>query len=377
MTDQEPRKGSQGPLGVGLIGCGAFGLFCLEAFSRMDEVRLVAAARARKPAARQVCRRLGIAVFDDPDQVINHAGVDIVHVATPPGFHCETALRALEAGKHVLCEKPPALRLEDAERMVKAARDAGRFLATNFIMRYNPVTEAVRRIIDAGVLGRALFARAINCCSDGGLHDEHWFWNKELSGGIFIEHGVHFFDLYAHWLGPGRVLSAHAESRRRAGREDRVTCAVRHDSGAVVSHYHGFDQIAAMDRTAHRIICEMGDVRVEGWIPMRLTVDAAVDDASAETLSASLAQCPVEVVENYGRQDREILGRGRMRHVTKRIRMQYAPHDDKQAVYAESLRALLADQIAWARDRDHPRRLTEDNGLKALVYAETAQREVP
>jgi len=118
----------------------------------------------------------------------------------------------------------------------------------------------------------------------------------------------------------------------------------------------------------------MGDVRVEGWVPMRLIVDAAVDDAGAETLSASLAPCPVEVVENYGREAREIPGRGRTRRVTKRIRLQYAPHDDRQAVYAESLRALLADQIAWVRDRGHRRRTTEDNGLKALVCAEAAAK---
>ncbi len=368
---------NKGPLGLGLIGCGAFGLFCLDAFSRMAEVRVVAAARATKPGARDACQRLGAATFDDPDEVINHAEVDIVHVATPPAFHCETALRALRAGKHVLCEKPPALHLKDAERMVEAARDAGRFLATSFVMRYNPVAEAVRRIIDTGVLGRALFARAINCCSDAGLHADHWFWKKELSGGIFIEHAVHFFDLYAHWLGPGRVLAAHTESRPGTGQEDRALCTTRHDAGAVVTHYHGFDQLATMDRTEHRIVCEMGDIHVEGWIPMRLTVDAAVDDAGGETLSACLAQSPVEVIENYGQEDREMLGRGRMRHVTKRIRLQYAPHDDKQAVYAESLRALLADQIAWARDRTHARRITEDNGLKALVYAETAQREAP
>jgi predicted dehydrogenase len=370
MTDK-------GPLGLGLIGCGAFGLFCLDAFSRMPEIRVVAAARARKPGARDACRRLGAATFDDPDQVINHAEVDIVHVATPPAFHCETALRALRAGKHVLCEKPPALRVQDAKEMVRAAHDAGRFLATSFVMRYNPVTEAVRRIIDTGVLGQALFARVINCGSDAGLHADHWFWKKELSGGIFIEHGVHFFDLYARWLGPGRVVSAHTESRQGTGLEDRALCTARHDAGAVVTHYHSFDQVAAMDRTAHRIVCEMGDIHVDGWIPMRLTVDAAVDDASGEALSASLARSPIEVIEEYGPEEREILGRGTMRHVTKRIRLEYAPHDDKQAVYAESLRSLLADQIAWARDPVHQRRITEDNGLKALACAETAQREAP
>jgi len=367
MTDNEP-------LGLGLIGCGAFGLFGLEAFSRMDGVRLVAAARARKPAARETCRRLGAATFDDPSAVLTHPGVDVVHVATPPHRHCPIVLAALAAGKHVLCEKPLALCMRDAQRMVRAARRADRFLATSFVMRYSPVTDAVRRVLDAGVLGRVLAGSLINCGSDSGLGEDHWFWDPERSGGIFVEHGVHFFDLYAAWLGPGRALHAHARTRGPAGPQDRVTCVVRHE-GASVSHYHGFDQIARMDRTAHRLVCEMGDVHVDGWIPQAMTLDAAVDATQAE----GLADCcrpmrvDVEVLEQYDPGDREVLGRGKVRRVLRRVRLSCRTPQDKQTLYADCLRDLLADQVAWLHDRDHARRVTEDAGLAALACAETAR----
>jgi hypothetical protein len=150
---------------------------------------------------------------------------------------------------------------------------------------------------------------------------------------------------------------------------------------AGVVHYHGFDQIAHMDRTTHRLVCEMGDIHVEGWIPQKLVVDAAVDDPGAEALAAccAAAGCPaecvdVEDVERYDPREREVLGRGKLRHVSRRIRLRCRAPQDKPALYADCLRALLGDQIAWLRDRRHVRRITEDNGLKALAYAEAASQ---
>ena len=362
------------PLGLGLIGCGAFGLFCLEAFSRMAEVRLVAAARARKPSARQVCRRLGVRIFADPQEVIDHDEVDVVHVATPPAFHCETAVRALEAGKHVLCEKPLGLDRAQAERMIRAARRANRFLATNFVLRYSPISEAVGRIIRSGVLGRVSAGAVVVCGSDSGLGADHWFWDKSISGGIFIEHGVHFFDLYASWLGPGQVVDARAEAREGTAQEDRAVCTVRHDDGAAVWHYYGFNQIGPMDRTEHRLIFEMGDVRAEGWVPRSLTVDAAVNDAGLDALAECCPACRVECSEQYSPDSNGAVGRKRIQQASRRIRLGYQPLPDKQKLYAECLRALLADQIAWARDPGHRRKITEDNGADSLVYAEAAAR---
>lgn len=99
---------------------------------------------------------------------------------------------------------------------------------------------------------------------------------------------MHFFDLYAHWFGPGRAMRAHAETRPLTDQQDRVICLVRHDTGMLANHYHGFDQVAPMDRTSHRIVCQLGDIRVDGWIPLSLTVDAAVDEARLAALAAAI-----------------------------------------------------------------------------------------
>ena len=359
------------PLGLGLIGCGAFGRFCLEAFAELDSVRLAAVADVRPEAAEQFARDFNVPAHADPAELIARDDVQLVHVATPPSTHYELVTAAVGAGKHVLCEKPLAVTVKQADEMLAGARRAGVIAPVNFVLRYNPTTDAVKAVIDSGVLGQVLGAQLTNCASDSNLGPDHWFWNRDVSGGLFIEHGVHFFDLYSHWLGEGRVISAHTETR--GGRQqDRVMCTVRHAGGAVARHYHGFDQVGPMDRTDHRLVCELGDIRVEGWIPLSLSIDAAVDDKAESALRDICPGADVETIDSYDARRGRTSGRGRSRTVSKRIRLRHCPHPDKQSLYARSVRDLLADQVAAVRDANHPRRVTEQNGRDALALAEQA-----
>ena len=183
---------------------------------------------------------------------------------------------------------------------------------------------------------------------------------------------MHFFDLYRHLLGEGRVINAHAEQREGTGQEDRVTCTVRHACGAIASHYHGFDQVSLIDRTDHRFVCELGDIRIEGWIPLTMTVNALVDDSGIEALERCCPGAEVEIIERYDAERGQTIGRGKPRSVTRRVRLRYCPEEDKQAVYAASIGELFADQLAFLRDSTHQRRVTEQNGRDSVALAEAA-----
>jgi len=359
---------TSGSIGLGLIGCGGFGQFCLRAFRRMEGVRLAAAADVVKEAADAVAREFHVPACYSADQLIARGDVGLVHVATPPSSHYGLVMAVLAAGKHCLCEKPLAVTVAQAEEMLAAARGGRRIVPVNFVLRYNAATEAVKAIIGSGLLGLPLSARLTNCASDTKLMATHWFWDKGVSGGIFIEHGVHFFDLYGYWFGRGKVISAHAERRDGTGMEDRVTCVVQHDGGTIASHYHGFDQLNLLDRTDHRLVFEMGDIRVDGWIPLVLEVDAAVDEKGADGLARLLPGSRMEVRAEYG-DDGVAEGRGKRRTVSRRVKLTYAPQHDKEAAYASGVRDLLADQVACIRDPAHRRRITEDNGLASLQMA--------
>lgn len=365
------------PLGLGLIGCGGFGLFCLDAFARLDGIQAVAAADPVKAAAdRAAERHPHLAVHYNAAELIDRDDVHLVHVATPPATHHPLALRAARAGKHVLCEKPLAMNLTQADEILDAARRHHVIMPVNFVIRHNPVTDAVKAIIQSRLLGRPLRAAFENYASDENLPPEHWFWDKNQSGGIFVEHGVHFFDLYRHWLGPGRVVSAHAEIREATAQEDRVACTVRHDNGTLASHYHGFDQPGRMDRTDHRILFETGDIAVTGWIPTALTVHAILDDraqAQLEEICASL-NVHIECLETYRGDRRTYCSRGRKRLCNKHLQMTAAAAMTKQDLYASSVADLLQDQLRFIADPAHTRRVTEPCGRDALAMANDAAR---
>ncbi len=364
---------SNKPLGLGLIGCGAFGRFCMETYLKLDGPRAVAAADAWKPAADSFATEFPkIAIHYNAAELIDRDDVDIVHIATPPSAHHGLALRAAKAGKHVLCEKPLAVNLQQADELLAAAAEGRTLMVVNFVLRYNPITDAVKAIIDSRLLGRPLHGVLANYAADENLPPNHWFWDKSVSGGIFIEHGVHFFDLYRHWFGPGSVIASHVEVREGTAQEDRVMCMVRHENGTVVNHYHGFDQVGRLDRTDHRLVFEVGEITVKGWIPTDMVVHALTDDDGLARLEELCPNAETEVLEQYDGELQKACGRGRERHITRRVRIEGASGMEKQDLYAWSVGRLMSDQLEAIADPKHRRIVSEANGRDSLELAVTA-----
>src|SRR6185369_8492880 len=134
--------------------------------------------------------------------------IDLIYIATPPFLHYPQSRQALLAGKHVICEKPLAMTVEQADEMIGLAHKKGLVLVANLMQRYNPIFETIRRVIESKVLGEFLHGYFENYASDEGLPADHWFWDRTKAGGLFIEHGVHFFDVFSGWLGAGEIVAA-------------------------------------------------------------------------------------------------------------------------------------------------------------------------
>src|SRR5437868_14047509 len=107
---------------LGVIGCGGFGLFALQQFTQVSGVQLVGMAGTHRPAALAAAARFGVENVDDVGGLLGRDDVDVVYVATPPFLHYPQALAALEAGKHVIVEKPLALTVSQAVELIAAAR---------------------------------------------------------------------------------------------------------------------------------------------------------------------------------------------------------------------------------------------------------------
>ncbi|HXG12881.1 MAG TPA: Gfo/Idh/MocA family oxidoreductase [Gemmataceae bacterium] len=367
MSDQSSA------IGIGVIGCGGFGLFALQQFAQVPGVRLVGMAGTHREAARAAARRFGLPDVMEVEALLRMPDLDLVYIATPPFLHHPQAMQALRAGKHVVVEKPTALDPAQADEMIAAARERHLLLATNLMQRYNPLFDTIRELLERKPLGELLHAYFENYASDEGLPPEHWFWDRSKSGGIFVEHGVHFFDLFAGWLGPGKVEAAQVCRRPGTALEDQVQCTVRYGD-VLVNFYHGFTQPGRLDRQELRLVFERGDVRLEEWIPVRATIHALVDEADTRTLCELFPGARLDVTAWYAGKERACSGRHKALDVYQLVELKYGQGDLKMHRYSELVRAFLADQLAWLRDRSHVRRVTEQNGRDALAVAVEADR---
>ena len=354
---------------IGAIGTGGFGLFALQQFLQVEGAELVAMAGTHREAALAVARRFGLSENMEVENLIQLDQVDLVYIATPPFLHYAQVRAALDAGKHVICEKPLALSLAQADELLHLARARDLLCVANLMQRYNPLFEAVRQLIDSNVIGECLHGWFDNAAGDEGLSADHWFWDRAKSGGIFIEHGVHFFDLFEGWLGRGQVLSSQRSLRPGSGLEEQVQCVVRYGNGSLINFYHGFTQPARLERQEFRLLFERGELTLEEWVPTRLRLRAVVDEEQSRRLMQIFPGARLDVLEAYSGAKRLARGRHKEFDNYQKIDLHDGLDVEKMRRYCELLRALFADQVAWIADRSHQRLITEENGRNSLAMA--------
>lgn len=386
-------------LRVGLVGCGGFARFAVGQYRNLPGVSIEAVADVNPAAAERAAVDLDAAVLP-PAEVLVHPGLDLLYIATPPACHFEQAAKALAAGRHVLVEKPLATTVDQARELERLASERRLVCVANLLERYCPLADTVHRLLASQLLGGLIHGLFINEAADEGLGPGHWFWDRSVSGGIFVEHGVHFFDLVASWLGTGRVVAATRSVRRPvvtscsgvgggSSVEEQAVCTCRYPANHTVAvpgehlppqdgilfHFeHGFHQPALLDRQEMRLVFERGEVRLFDWVPTRGWLRALVDDDAASGLTALLPGATVRVAQRLPDPGRGVRGRFRDWRPTSLMELDFTSGGDKMAVYAAAVRDLAADQIARIRDPAHVRRLTEADSVAAVALACEADR---
>src|SRR6187431_2419172 len=164
----------EGLIGLGVVGCGGFGLFALQQFTQVPGVKLVGIAATHRPASLAAAARFGVENTDDLGAFLGRDDLDVVYIATPPFLHHAQALAALEAGKHVIVEKPLAMTVGQADELIAVARSRDLLVVANLMQRYNPLFGAVRRLVEGRVLGEVLHGWFENYASDENLPEDHW-----------------------------------------------------------------------------------------------------------------------------------------------------------------------------------------------------------
>ncbi|WP_075035640.1 Gfo/Idh/MocA family protein [Halobacillus dabanensis] len=184
-------------LKVGIIGAGgiARGIHIPNYLKHSDRVEIIAVADVIEKNAKECGEKFSIPqVFTDYKEMLAQCSLDAVSVCTPNKFHAEASIHVLEAGCHVLCEKPPAMNVEEAKAMEEAAERNGKILTYGFHFRYAPEVQALKRFTEGGALGN-IYAATIKAVRRRGIPGWGVFTNKELQGGgPLIDIGVHMLD---------------------------------------------------------------------------------------------------------------------------------------------------------------------------------------
>lgn len=189
-------------LKLGVIGAGnIFRYVHAPAWKDNKDVEIVAVCDIDREKAEAVAKEYNIPhVYTDYKDVLAHEEINIVDICTPNLFHSEYSVAALEAGKHVLCEKPDAVSPEEAERMAAAAEKSGKTLMVMRNNRFSAASGYMKRFVEKGHMGEIYTGRCGWIRRRGIPGKGGWFTTKELSGGgPLIDLGVHFIDL-AIWI---------------------------------------------------------------------------------------------------------------------------------------------------------------------------------
>lgn len=336
------------PACVAVAGAGGFGQFCLDAYRQAGDISVAAVADPNL-AGSTPRTHPEVVIAADWRSFLDDSAIEVIHLATPPLLRAEIAVPALQAGKSVFCEKPLALSLREADEMLDAARLAGHSVGVDYVLRHHPAFEVVARLSASGLLGPLRTFSLQNFAQ--ALPDDHWMWDTERSGGILVEHGVHFFDAY------GQIAGAPEEAWGSAPRKEAVEVTVRYAGGAIGRYYHEFAWPQQVERTHGIMFFEHGYVEIDGWIPERLRGRVQASAAALESVVRSLG-LSLELREASGVASFDV------------------GFPDRQAAYRAAIVDGMRDLVAKHRGPSHRMVVSAHDARDSLALALAARRAV-
>jgi predicted dehydrogenase len=197
-----------------IAGLGRWGRALVEAARHVPRLRITRAAETDLDGARDFCSERRIALTNNLASVLEDTSIDAILLATPHSLHKEQVIAASAAGKQVFCEKPLALRRDDAQSMFAACREAGLVLAVGHNRRFWPSLAALREIVASGDLGIILHVEGHNSNENSNAILKGWRLAPEESpGGGLTGAGLHVLDAFTSLVGPARRIYASLATR--------------------------------------------------------------------------------------------------------------------------------------------------------------------
>ena len=187
-------------IGVGIIGCGGMGTDLARGIGELETARLAGVYDPDETARAAVAQKHGGQAFSSREELLGAGGIDAVIVAAPQFAHAEATIAAARAGKHVFCEKPMAVTLEDCDAMIQACAEAGVKLMIGQVCRYIGIHATAHDLAASGEYGKPVCITMHRLGGPwGGIYDTGWRMKAATSGGTLMEINAHEID-FMRWV---------------------------------------------------------------------------------------------------------------------------------------------------------------------------------
>ncbi|WP_159281995.1 Gfo/Idh/MocA family protein [Rahnella variigena] len=242
-------------LKIAIIGTGNISHNHIQGYLEFaDRCQIVALVDIYPEKAEEKKRHYGLTnakVYASHEEILGDTEIDVFDVCTPPYVHAEISINALNAGKHVLCEKPMAASLQECDAMISAAKESGKTLSIIAQNRFTDAFWRLKKVLDSGETGKVCHAQVDSFWWRGHSYYDLWWrgtWEKE-AGGCTLNHAVHHIDAIQWMLGfPSEVVSMITNAAHdNAEVEDLSAAIFKYDTGALTQLtasvvHHGEDQ---------------------------------------------------------------------------------------------------------------------------------------
>ncbi len=191
-----------GEFGVGIIGCGLVGEKRGIVLSRFPDCYLKSVYDVNPERSRQLAEKFGCSVVQSSDEIFEDGKIGIVIVSTINKYLVPISVRALQSGKHVLCEKPPGRNLEETKQLCEITSQSGGRLKVGFNHRHHPALSKAKELMDHGEIGSLYYLWCLYGHGGRPGYDKEWRADKGLSGGgELLDQGIHVVDLFRWFIG--------------------------------------------------------------------------------------------------------------------------------------------------------------------------------
>ena len=267
----------------GILGTGNIAGKLAAGLALLPDAKLVAVASRTSDSAEKFGQQYNVPKrHASYEALVNDPEVDVIYIATPHPMHAENALLCLNAGKHVLCEKPFTMNRREAAKVIALAREKKLFLMEAMWSRFAPLLVEAKSIVDSGTIGTVLKIDS-DLSFAAGFGPEHRLYNPDLGGGALLDLGIYPLSLSSFFLGPVTAVVAMGELGD-TGVDEQTAFLLQHEGGGMSTCACSLRMDTPCEMT---LSGTLGNLRIHGRFHQSTSLTVTLADGSTRSVQKS------------------------------------------------------------------------------------------